>query len=602
MGHLQHMLALQLRALKDLFVKAFRILNARQKQTYATSLLFMFVSSILELFTLGLLIPFITALVSPGTFAGFTFFRSFIPFLDQSSQFHPAAIFGIIVLALFIIKNIVSYYLYAYYNKFVYSIAADISRDKIYEYYRFHYPEYQKSNTAEMLREIAFIPVEFSQHIILGSMIIISELMLVGLCAAAMAVIQFRIFILTVCTLLPFVAVAWIVSVRYLRLTRRTIQQRSASNLRTLSDSLSAYQEVKLYHKEAFFSERYTDGQHELNLHLGKLNAANAIPGRLSEIFALVGLMLILFFYFRTGEHLTTSIITVLTVFVAFTYRMIPSFNKILNAFVHLHTYSFTVDLIAPVRASEPLSDKEKSSKSSELQFQDMIEMRYITFGYPGQAIPILRNLSLQIHKSDFIGIVGRSGLGKTSLLRVLLQLVPQTSGDITIDGKVLDESDLLSWQNLFCYVAQDPVILSDSIKSNIAFGVPDSKIDIETVNAILQKVGLYEVIQQMPNGIDSIIEERGNNLSGGQKQRLVIARALYRNAEIFIFDEALNELDKASEQELFEIITSLHRSGKTIIMISHHYQPIALCKAIYSLRNGRLHKAENLTLSQVQE
>jgi len=262
MDHFQHMLSLQLRALKDLFVKVFHILNARQKRTYATSLLFMFISSILELFTIALLIPFITALVSPGTFAGFAFFRSVIPFLGQPSEFYPAAVFGIIVLALFIIKNIVSYYLYAYYNKFVYSIAADISRDKIYEYYRLHYPEYQKSNTAEMLREIAFIPVELSQHIILGSMIIISELMLVGLCATAMAVIQFWIFMLTVCTLLPFVAVAWIVSVRYLKITRRTIQQRSASNLRTLSDSLSAYQEVKLSHKEIYFSERYAEGQH----------------------------------------------------------------------------------------------------------------------------------------------------------------------------------------------------------------------------------------------------------------------------------------------------------------------------------------------------
>jgi ATP-binding cassette subfamily C protein len=463
-----------------------------------------------------------------------------------------------------------------------------------------HFPEYQKSNTAEMLREIAFIPVEFSQHIILGSITIVSEVMLIVLCAAAMVVLQFQIFMLTICTLLPFVVFAWIVSVRYLRSARHIIQQRSSSNLRTLSDSLSAFQEATLYHKEEFFTDRYIEGQRDLNIHLGKLNAANAIPARLSEIFAIAGMMLILFFYFRTAAHLTTSVITVLTVFIAFAYRVIPSFNKILNAAVHMHTYSFTIDLCTHGRTSPTRTLVAKAPEDVVMPFLDAIELRHVTYNYPEHATPILEDLSLRIQKSDILGIVGRSGLGKTTVIRILLQLMQQTSGDIVIDGKILGSNDIASWQNLFCYVPQDPFILSDSVSANVAFGVADNLIDVQSVKVNLQKVGLYETVCRMPQGLNSILGERGNTLSGGQKQRLAIARALYRNAEIFIFDEALNELDKTSEEEMVALIDSLHGFGKTILIVSHHSRPLALCNTMYSLRNGRLQKIGKLSLSRI--
>jgi ABC-type bacteriocin/lantibiotic exporter with double-glycine peptidase domain len=408
---------------------------------------------------------------------------------------------------------------------------------------------------------------------------------------------------LTICSLLPFVAIAWMASVRYLRSARRTIQQRSASNLRTLSDSLSAYQEATLYHKEEFFTERYIEGQRDLNVHLGKLNAGNAIPARLSEIFAIAGMMLILLFYFKTQSHGTASVITVLTVFIAFAYRVIPSFNKILNAAVHMHTYSFTIGLCAQDYLPDVSIGSTKYPRGvAVMPFHHALEMKNIAYRYPDVANPILQDLSLRINKSDILGIAGRSGRGKTTIIRILLQLVHQTSGAITIDGKILETNNIVSWQNLFCYVPQDPFILSDSVRANVAFGVPDDLVDIQSVTMNLQKVGLYEAVCRMPHGIDSVLGERGNNLSGGQKQKLAIARALYRNAEIFVFDEALNELDKTSEEELLALIGSLHRSGKTILIVSHHARPLSLCNALYSLRNGKLHKIENVVVTRVPE
>jgi len=227
--------------------------------------------------------------------------------------------------------------------------------------------------------------------------------------------------------------------------------------------------------------------------------------------------------------------------------------------------------------------------------------MKNLTFGYTGQSIPVIRNLSLRLQKSDFIGIVGPSGVGKTTFIRTLVQLAMPSSGDITIDGKVLAEPDLRAWQNLFCYIPQDPMILSDSITRNIAFGVEEKLIDVRAVRSILQQIGMNDVVGQLPHGIDSILGERGNDLSGGQKQRLAIGRALYRNAEIFIFDEAFNELDQRSVRELVDLVKSLHRSGKTIIMISHHPRLLSHCRTLYTLSDGRLHEAMQFQYTEVE-
>jgi ABC-type multidrug transport system fused ATPase/permease subunit len=481
---------------------------------------------------------------------------------------------------------------YAYYNRYAYSIASELSKKKLNQYYSLSYPDFQKSNTAEQLRETFSLPIEFAHHILLGSMIILSESMVVILFSAGMAFFQFRIFLMIICTLLPFVLLAWYLSARFLKETKKTIQRISPVTLNRLSDALSGFQEAKLYHKEDYFIERYMKGQHDLNVQFGKLNAANAIPGRLSEVFAVAGMMLLLLFYYGVEGQLTASVISLLTIFVAFAYRVIPSINKILNAIVQMHTYSFTADMMPawsdPAGVSSlPRNPQEKAT----VKFDREIEMRHITFSYPERNNPILNDLSWSIGKSEMIGLVGRTGLGKTSLVRILLQLLKQDSGSIAVDGRVLHESDIPSWQRLFAYIAQDAAVLSDSIEANVAFGLPKELIDTKKVHDVLRQAGLVDFVDLLPEGLNTLVGERGRNISGGQKQRLIIARTLYRNADILIFDEAMSELDAASEQEVLDTIASLHREGKTIIIISHHQRTLMHCTKIYSLRQGRLHE-----------
>ncbi len=556
-------------------------------------MVFMFLSSLLELFTIGLLVPFLGMIVSPGSWMQHPWITSFLSPFKSLSFPGLITLFGIVIFSLFIVKNGISYLLYSYYNRFVYSLAADLAENKLRHYYSITFLAYQKSNTAEMLREISTLPIEFAHHIILGGMIILSETMVLTLFAVGMALLQFRMFLMMTSTLLPFVFLAWYASGRFLRKTKETIQQRSPENLNNLSDALFVFQETKLYNKEKYFSDRYVIGQHDLNIHLGKLNAANAIPSKLSEIFAIAGILLILFFYYSFEGQLTISVVSLLTMFVAFTYRAIPSINKILNAAVHMHTYSFTIDAMPTVQSAEKqISQPDDELYRSPLRFTKSIELRQITFSYPQRKKPVLDNLSLHIAKGEMIGLVGHSGLVKTTFMRVFVQLIRLDSGSLMLDGNELQPADIPSWNRLFAYVTQDSFILSDTVEANIAFGIPKFSIKTERVNEGLQRVGLAAFVSKIPYGIYTRVGEHGNDISGGQKQRFIIARSLYRDAEIFIFDESMSAYDIASIQEVLNTLSSLHRNGKTIIIVSHHQHSVSLCTKIYSLKQGKLHVA----------
>ena len=562
-------------------------LTRRQKRTYFVSLLFMFLSSILELFTLGLFIPFIGIIVSPQLLLQSSLVS---PFLQAVAPSDLIFAFGGIVVLLFIAKNIAAYLLYSHNNRYVYSIATDLSRRKVDEYYSFSFADFQKSNTAEMLRDIAYVPVEFAHHIILGSMIVLSESMILVIFGAAIALFQPGVVVMLVCTLLPFALLAWYLSVRILRRTKQTIQETSPVNLRKLSDALSGYQEATLYNKKQFFTDRYLLGQERLNIQLGKLNAANTIPLRLSEVFAIAGIMVILFFNYSLEGHFTASALYLLTLFIAFAYRAIPSINRILNAFVHMHTYSFTIDLLPPVRVRDKIEKPENNQeRPSHLQFKRSIKLQDITFSYPDRKTLLLDRLSMHIDKGETIGLIGRSGLGKSTLLRIVLQLLKQNSGIITVDDKPIDHTNILLWQSLFAYVTNESAILSDSVAANVAYGVPQASIDVDKVNSALRKVGLTGFTEQLSQGIMTPVGDQGKQISAGQKQRLLIARALYRNASIFIFDEAMSQLDARSEQDVLDTISSLRRDGKTVIIVAHRPHTLMECSKVYSLTHGKL-------------
>ena len=245
--------------------------------------------------------------------------------------------------------------------------------------------------------------------------------------------------------------------------------------------------------------------------------------------------------------------------------------------------------------------------KKQTIEFSEKVELKEVTYSYPGTSKPAIDRLSLTLKKGQSIALIGKSGAGKTTLVDVILGLLRPESGNIIVDGKsiysninnfdsnswqnLIGSKNLRSWQNLIGYIPQSIFLIDDTIERNIAFGVPDHLIDNIRVDRAIKAAQLEDLVEQMPEGIKTMVGERGLRLSGGQRQRIGIARALYHEREILVLDEATSALDNETEKLVSEAISSL-AGTKTLIIIAHRLTTVAHCDRIYMLENGRIVKS----------
>ena len=231
-------------------------------------------------------------------------------------------------------------------------------------------------------------------------------------------------------------------------------------------------------------------------------------------------------------------------------------------------------------------------SSIEKLGFQNQILIENLVFKYPNAETNALNSISMMIEKGHSIGLIGKSGSGKTTLVDVLMGLLSPQSGDILVDD-VSVYTKLRAWQNLIGYVPQSIFLIDDTLERNIAFGVPDNQIDHERLTKAVAAAQLTEVIERLPMGLNTAVGERGVLLSGGQRQRVGIARALYHEKEILVFDEATAALDNETENLITDATKSLSGS-KTIIIIAHRLSTIEHCDRIYRLEHGEITQSGN--------
>jgi ABC-type bacteriocin/lantibiotic exporter with double-glycine peptidase domain len=566
----------------------FSLLTADQQRSYRRYVGWMFCSSLVELFTFGIFVSFLKIMTAPDLLATSSWGRTFQHIAGVSTLSDSIIVFGSLMVAMYFVKNFATFALYSSFNTYVYGIAANLSQDQLRAYYSLDFIDIERKNTSEFGRRTMHVPIEFAHHVVLGSMTILSETMLVALLSVVVIFLSPPAFLLIIGFLLPFIGATRYISVRKLRTVKTAIQSLSDKNAKVLSDTLNGYVDTKLHGKEDYFTSRYATLQQRLNAELATLNSVNLLPGKLSEVFVMTALVAILFISRGTMNSHAAGLSTIGAVFVAFLYRVVPSVNKILTLWSNVHTYAQTITILQPFRPQASAEPDEPRATAPAL-FQTSIELRNIGFAYEGRNTSLLTGLNLTISKGDIVGIVGKSGSGKTTLLHILLRLLTNKSGTLLMDGNSADDINRPAWQALFAYVKQTPFLLHDTIEANVAFGEKSDAIDRDKIIKAMALAGLENFLSQLPDGLRTDVGERGKGLSGGQKQRLVIARALYRNADIFIFDEATSELDGASEREIVDTIGALQRNGKTIVIASHRHSALIHCSVIYELHNGTL-------------
>nr|WP_279588266.1 ATP-binding cassette domain-containing protein [Sphingomonas oligoaromativorans] len=224
----------------------------------------------------------------------------------------------------------------------------------------------------------------------------------------------------------------------------------------------------------------------------------------------------------------------------------------------------------------------------ASVRFETALELKAVGYTYPGCTAPVLRDISLTIHRGMRIGIIGKSGSGKSTLVDVVMGLLDPTAGRMEVDGRTLAASRKHGWQSQIAHVPQALFLADCSIANNIAFGREDTMVDMARIEDAARKADLHDFIASLPCGYDSLVGERGIRLSGGQRQRIGIARALYKRAAILVLDEATSALDGETEASVMAALAGLSRD-LTIISIAHRVSSLRMCDRIIHLDGGRI-------------
>ena len=291
------------------------------------------------------------------------------------------------------------------------------------------------------------------------------------------------------------------------------------------------------------------------------------------------------------GEDLQSTLL-LLGMFALAAVRLIPSTSRLSGALAQLrYRYASTEVIYQELltlreHPSDPLTGSAEE-QVSPLPFRRAVVIEHLSYSYPAMPHPAIDDVSLEIPKGHWVAFIGPTGAGKTTLADLILGLLVPSSGSIVVDGCNLQDN-VAGWQRNIGYVPQTVYLIDDSIRRNVAFGVPEEEIDDERVRQVLREAQADHIVRSLPGELDAIIGERGGRLSGGERQRLGIARALYRDPEVLVIDEATANLDPGTEAAIVEVISGL-RGKKTIIVIAHRLAIVRNCDCIYMLTQGCL-------------
>jgi ABC-type bacteriocin/lantibiotic exporter with double-glycine peptidase domain len=355
---------------------------------------------------------------------------------------------------------------------------------------------------------------------------------------------------------------------------------------KALSEAFGASKEVKISGLEKVFINRFTIPSRNMAYNLALIDIISQLPRLVLEVISFGGLILVILFYMLATKDITDILPTV-ALYAFAGYRLMPAIQKI---FICLTTLRVAGPAIASLYNDlKKLDLRISNDYAAKFIFNKSIKLRNINYTYPKSSKTILKNINLTIPAYKTIGIVGKTGSGKTTVVDIILGLLEAQKGTLEVDGKIITPKNVRSWQNSIGYVPQQIYLADTTVSENIAFGIDDEKINLDDVKNAAKIANLHEfVMNELPYQYQTKIGERGIRLSGGQRQRIGIARAVYHKPKLIIFDEATSALDNITEKLVMDAI---HETNYKItkILIAHRLNTVKKCDKIFLFDEGKL-------------
>jgi ABC-type multidrug transport system fused ATPase/permease subunit len=565
--------------------KIWGLFSSRGRKQLLLLAVMMTVAAGLEMVGIGALLPIIGIMQRPDLIQTNRFLSGLSELLGNPSQQNFFIILLVFLLLLFMAKNVFVLFLSAFQFKFFAKEQAALSTKLLSSYLGRPYTFHLQANSAQLLRTVTTD---------VGNVYYLSMTPLMGLISESL--VTFAVFILIVAidpaAAIFSLCIGGVMLICFYRLLRgrmarigRDIQTSGGKMMQYAQEGLGGIKEIKVLSREVYFQAafskqigKYTDG-------MKKSNVINALPRLVLEtlfILIFVGVLLIL----TLGGRLENAL-PLMAVYAASAFRLIPSLNKVMNAMSLINMGRASIDTV--IEDLSKIADGTRlETKCVELSFQNSIVLECLRYRYPNAENDAIRQISLTIQRGEMVGFMGKSGSGKTTLIDIILGLLTPSSGSVMVDGQDIQQC-LNIWQRKIGYIPQTIYLTDDTLRRNIALGLSDDEIVEKNLWRALDASQLSDFVRLLPDGLDTVVGERGVRLSGGQRQRIGIARAMYYNPEVLILDEATSALDTETEKEIVKTVRSLQGS-KTILIIAHRLTTVEGCDRIFYLRDGALY------------
>lgn len=592
--------------LKDLPKVLYILTGTRQELLF---LLFMFVfSSVLEAIGIGLVGPFLSLASNPDSIHKVSLLAWVYRELNLQSSSHLIPIIGIGIALIFCIKSFLYFLSKTYIFHFSFNQKKILMSRLLNSYLEVPYTFHLNRNTASLINNIIIETQQLTYGYILPLLNVVANSVIILALLLLLAKTNLLLLLMILGVLLPILILFQRLGGKF----KKWGKIKSESNqgmIRIINHGLGGLKETRVIGCESYFQEQMNQEAREFARAATLFQSSQVLPRILIETFLIIFLMLFISLSLLLFKQNMQDLTAVMGIFAISAMRLIPATSMFIQSMAKMRNASYALDMLYLDLKEIERQQLEKSTRftlnskvdslvtskrdnQKATNFIDLVDIRNITYRYPGNSEAAIENISLSIKKGQSIALIGKSGAGKTTLVDVILGLLKPETGDIQVDNLSIYDN-LRSWQDLIGYIPQSIFMMDDTIEKNIAFGIPDDCIDEGRINKAIKAAQLTELIKKLPDGIETRIGERGVRLSGGQRQRIGIARALYHEREILVLDEATSALDSETELLISEAISSL-AGAKTLVIIAHRLSTVRDCNCVYMLEQGRVIQSGN--------
>jgi ABC-type multidrug transport system fused ATPase/permease subunit len=425
--------------------------------------------------------------------------------------------------------------------------------------------DFVQTETSLWIRKVNFHPLEFAHYLLLGCQQIATQLLLIGISVTAVLIYDPRLFLLLLLVLLPPAAYLF-------RTIRHAVDEKKGEvkggnerSLQYLLEALSGQPEAKVYGRRGFFLDRFLAARRQFTDAYFGMIGLQQLPARALETVAVLGLLLLLVFSLQSPDAASYFLLRA-GAFMAAAYKMIPGLVKVIGASGQIKAWAFTLDEVPP---QIPLPAPAPAIS--------LLEVEDLSFRYGNKTL--FTGLSFSVLPGELLLLEGPSGCGKTTLMQLLLGFLGPATGCVRINGSRLNTANAAAYWPHMAYVRQQSFLIHDSIARNIT--LEEKTLNPERLQALVAATGLGQMLEESGETLNKLVLENGRNLSGGQQQRIALARALYRDARLYLLDEPFNELDRASVRRLQALLRAEADAGKMVIVITHQPETIPGARSI---------------------